>query len=257
MFERIDHLVVAVPDPDAAAADLLGALGLAATGGGRHASGTWNRLVFLGDTYLELIGVWDAARAAAHPIGRAALAKLAGAGAGLATYALATAPGALVTTAAALQAAGSPIGPPIAGHRDRPDGVRVTWTTAIPPDLGPDRPPFLIEHEPTGPEWGPAARAERARAVHPFGGTARLIGIEMAVAAPVRVAGEYASTLGITFSAAADAMPGAREARVRDQQIRLVAEAADAVVPACRVGILADAGARELVDLFGIRFARL
>ena len=36
------------------------ALGLAVTGGGRHElGGTFNRLAFLGDTYLELIGVFD------------------------------------------------------------------------------------------------------------------------------------------------------------------------------------------------------
>ena len=60
MLLGIDHLVIAVPDPDAAAADLEAALGLAATGGGRHErAGTFNRLIFLGDAYLELIGVWD------------------------------------------------------------------------------------------------------------------------------------------------------------------------------------------------------
>ena len=32
----IDHLVIAVPDPDAAAALLEAAIGLAVTGGGRH-----------------------------------------------------------------------------------------------------------------------------------------------------------------------------------------------------------------------------
>ena len=56
----IDHLVIAVPDPDASAAVLAAALGVAVTGGGRHElGGTHNRLAFLGDTYLELIGVFD------------------------------------------------------------------------------------------------------------------------------------------------------------------------------------------------------
>ena len=41
-----------------------GELGIAFTGGGRHeAWGTFNRLAFLGDTYLELIGVFDRALA--------------------------------------------------------------------------------------------------------------------------------------------------------------------------------------------------
>ena len=69
----IDHVVLAVDDPDAAAAELEAKLGLAATGGGRHeALGTFNRLVWLGDSYLELIGVFDrelAARELARPAG--------------------------------------------------------------------------------------------------------------------------------------------------------------------------------------------
>jgi len=71
MLLGIDHLVIAVPDPDAAAADLEAALGIAATGGGRHAqAGTFNRLIFLGDTYLELIGIWDRALALGTRSGR-------------------------------------------------------------------------------------------------------------------------------------------------------------------------------------------
>ena len=66
----IDHLVIAVADPDAASAELEAKLGLAPGGGGRHDRlGTFNRLVSLGDTYLELIGVFDRAAAASSWIG--------------------------------------------------------------------------------------------------------------------------------------------------------------------------------------------
>src|SRR2546425_8217492 len=64
MLLGIDHLAIAVADPDDAATRLERDLGLAATGGGRHdALGTLNRLVWLGDTYLELIGVFERALA--------------------------------------------------------------------------------------------------------------------------------------------------------------------------------------------------
>jgi hypothetical protein len=81
MYLGIDHLVIAVGDPDAAARMLESDLGIAVTGGGRHAgAGTFNRLAFLGDTYLELIGVEDRALTASAdagtPVGRAALALL-------------------------------------------------------------------------------------------------------------------------------------------------------------------------------------
>src|SRR3972149_6864525 len=57
MLLGLDHLVVAVTDPDAAAAELEASVGLTCTGGGRHpAWGTFNRLPRLGDTDVELTG---------------------------------------------------------------------------------------------------------------------------------------------------------------------------------------------------------
>ena len=77
MPSAIDHLVIAVADPDAAARELEAELGIAATGGGEHPGvGTYNRLVFLGDAYLELIGVGDEAAATRWPVGAAALRAL-------------------------------------------------------------------------------------------------------------------------------------------------------------------------------------
>lgn len=281
MLLGIDHLVIAVPDPDAAAADLEEALGLAATGGGRHeGSGTFNRLVFLGDTYLELIGVWDRALASSHPIGAAALAALDAGAPGLVTWAIATDDAR--RDVVALQAAGSLIGNARPGERRRPDGGTVRWRVAFAAPLAVDRPPFLIEHELTGPEWSDEARRARAAFVHPFGGRAQVVGLELAVVRPPAVAAEFARSVGVTFRPAPGSEPGELEARVGEQSIRLVAahtagpaetspsgswrgigsevrsastlEPAD---PTSRVGILATAGERLLVDLCGVRFARL
>lgn len=107
MLLGIDHLVIAVHDPGASAATLEADLGIASTGGGRHeAWGTFNRLAFLGETYLELIGVFDRALVAASgtAVGRAALAMLDAGAEGLATFALATDD--IVGDVARLQAAG-------------------------------------------------------------------------------------------------------------------------------------------------------
>ena len=93
MLLGIDHLVIAVHDPDTSAAALEAELGIAFTGGGRHeAWGTFNRLAFLGDTYVELIGVFDRALVAASgtAVGRATMAVLDSGTEGLATFALAT-----------------------------------------------------------------------------------------------------------------------------------------------------------------------
>jgi len=253
----IDHLVIAVPDPDAAAAELEAALGLAATGGGRHETGTHNRLVFLGDAYLELIGAWDRTLAVAHPIGAAVVRALDAGTPGLVTYALAT-DGAR-REVAALRAAGSAISDALPGSRARPDGIVIGWQCAYPPTVGPADPPFLIEHEMAGPEWGDEARAARASFLHPFGGTARLVGLELAVADPAAVAGRIERTVGVVLPPGPGAVPGDREGAIGEHRLRLVPTSAGGApgVPSARVGIAGTAGPHVLVDLFGVRFARL
>jgi hypothetical protein len=69
---RIDHVLLAVRDLDAAASAVETAYGLGSVPGGRHAGhGTANRIVPLGGgAYLELIGVVDAAEAEGSVLGR-------------------------------------------------------------------------------------------------------------------------------------------------------------------------------------------
>lgn len=68
---EIDHVVVAVPDLDVAAARLADEHGITALEGGRHPGwGTANRIVPLGSCYLELVTVVDQDEAAASVFGR-------------------------------------------------------------------------------------------------------------------------------------------------------------------------------------------
>src|SRR5438552_14924409 len=122
MVTGIDHLVIAVPDLDIAAHELEQGIGLAVTGGGRHpGAGTANRIAFLADgSYLELITIEDGKAAAKRPLGAAVARALAERGGGLAAYALVD--DHLDTTAAELQANGSPTGPVQDGSRVREDG---------------------------------------------------------------------------------------------------------------------------------------
>ncbi len=78
MIRGIDHLVIACPDPDEAAATLESELGIAVTGGGRHpGAGSWNRIAWLADaSYLELIGIDDPGLASKSPVSAAALRAL-------------------------------------------------------------------------------------------------------------------------------------------------------------------------------------
>jgi hypothetical protein len=68
---ELDHVLIAVADLPAAARELETRHGLASIEGGRHQGlGTANRIVPLGETYLELVAVVDEAEAAGSVFGR-------------------------------------------------------------------------------------------------------------------------------------------------------------------------------------------
>jgi Glyoxalase-like domain len=76
---QIDHIVIGVRDLDAAQAQFEDRYGLTTVEGGRHPGwGTANRLVPLGDAYLELVTVVDKAEAASSDFGRWVSAMLDG-----------------------------------------------------------------------------------------------------------------------------------------------------------------------------------
>lgn len=72
---RIDHVLWATHDLDAAAEHFAREYDLHARGGGRHVGmGTHNRIIALGGGYIELIAVADRAEAQASPFGAAVIA---------------------------------------------------------------------------------------------------------------------------------------------------------------------------------------
>lgn len=219
MLLGIDHLVIACPDPDAAAVELERSVGLRAGGGGRHdALGTWNRLVWLGDTYLELIGVFDRGLAEGSWIGAPTVRAL-DAGGGLATWAVAT--DAIDRDVARLTATGSGLAEPMTGERRRPHGAVVRWRLSAGRELGLLRPPFLIEHDSDGAEWTPEDRAARVREVHPAGGPVRLETLELEVTDMAGTIGALMRTTGIGPFRPSLAGGGARDAAIGGQTIRL------------------------------------
>src|SRR3954452_627056 len=87
---RIDHVIYATSDLDAAAARMQSELGLTVVGGGRHEGlGTHNRIVPLGGGYLELLAVADPAEAASSDLGRALERRIEQAGDALLGWAVA------------------------------------------------------------------------------------------------------------------------------------------------------------------------
>jgi Glyoxalase-like domain len=66
-----DHLIVPARDLDGLAQSMLEEHGLASVPGGRHPGhGTANRIIPLGEDYIELMGVVNRGEAAASPMGR-------------------------------------------------------------------------------------------------------------------------------------------------------------------------------------------
>ena len=86
---RIDHVIYATRDLDVAAVRIESELGVQVVAGGRHEGlGTHNRIVPLGDGYLELLAVCDAEEAARSALGSALQARLEQAGDGLMAWAV-------------------------------------------------------------------------------------------------------------------------------------------------------------------------
>ena len=246
MISAIDHVIIGVADPDAAAAELTQQLGLDFSTGGRHAStGTFNRIAFLGESFLELMGVEDAALAAESPFGASALRAIE-AGGGLCSYALLDDD--IEVTVDALRAGGSGIGPVAHGSRRRPDGEVVEFWLAMPERLGPDAPPFLIKHAYVGTEWGIEALAARRATSHPIGSPAILARLDLATPDPAGLAADYAAQLGLEFWAVADLAV----CTIGPHTIRLV-PSREMEVPAIVV-IGAAVETPRTVEALGIRF---
>lgn len=76
---KLDHVLIAVPDLAAAAQEIEAHHGLSSIEGGRHpAWGTANRIVPLGDSYLELVTVADSALASGSAFGRWVMSGVSG-----------------------------------------------------------------------------------------------------------------------------------------------------------------------------------
>jgi hypothetical protein len=162
-MKQIDHVVRAVPDLDRAATRLLDRYGLASIPGGRHPGwGTGNRLIPLGNAYLELISVVDPAEAEQTAFGQRMLERFAR---GEQWFAVCLADDYLDATATRLDLAIE------FGSRVLPDGDVVRWRSAglddpkrepwlpffiewdVPPDLHPGRAAVTHRVAATGIAW--------------------------------------------------------------------------------------------------------
>lgn len=116
---RLDHLGYAVRDLDEAAVRFREESGLDSVVGGRHVGfGTANRIVPLGDQYIEIVGVVDEAEAEGSAFGRSVLDRAADGGGWLV----------IVVTTDDVDAEAARLGLEVSsGLRQRPDGSEVRW----------------------------------------------------------------------------------------------------------------------------------
>ncbi len=172
-------------------------------------------MIWLGDAYLELVGVFDAQLASRSWLGRPVLATLERGG-GLVTWAIAVSS---LDDALRWAPPDADLVGPIDGERLRDDRQVVRWRLARPDTVAPTA-PFLIEHDVTAAEWTPAERDARRDEQHPLGGRARLAGLEVETASPAVAAGRIRRLLAASVEPA-----GRATVRVRlgQQEVRFTA----------------------------------
>ncbi len=138
-----------VTDLEAARAHFLDSYGLQSLAGGEHPTGTANRIIPLGRTYIELIAVVDPAKAAKSARSRR-IGEAAQAGRPFATWAARTEE--LSRLREIYRGRGWELPPVNPGSRTRPDGVTLEWNSQeLVPAAEPSVLPFLIEwHVPAG-----------------------------------------------------------------------------------------------------------
>jgi catechol 2,3-dioxygenase-like lactoylglutathione lyase family enzyme len=180
MLTAIDHLVIVVPELEAAIRDY-NACGFTVVRGGRHNVGTHNALIAFEDgSYIELIAFLNPV--AGHRW-YTALEK----GGGLVDFCMQT--NNLAADADAMRRAGVAIGMPIPMTRERPDGYRLRWILSIPEPPLNRVVPFLIKDETPRVERVPRERAHR-------NGITGILSLTVAVEDPGATSVPYTSVLG-------------------------------------------------------------
>ena len=203
MLTALDHIIIGVHDLDAAAHTFGHGLGLFPSGGGVHPSGgTANRIIVVGDTYLELITI-DRPAEAQESI-RERLAK----GEGYLNFVLAS--NDIEADCQAMRQRGVALLGPTPGSLRAADGRSRAWVRADieRPDLT-QRYPFLIQHDSVGEERRQRLAGWSTPPEHPLGAR-KVLSVTLAVEGLAEAGSRFSHIYGLQparpFSAASQGM---------------------------------------------------
>ncbi|HLH61518.1 MAG TPA: VOC family protein [Ktedonobacteraceae bacterium] len=193
MLTGLDHIIIGVHDLEQAAQVFRQKLGLAVSGGGIHPSGgTANRIIVIGDTYIELIAVNKPEEASPRILER--LAK----GEGYLNFVLTSDD--IEADSTAMKERGITIFGPTPGELRSADGRSRGWQRADIeiPELA-QRYPFIIQHDSTGEERRFRLAGWQTPPRHPLGAT-QVLSTTIAVADPGEAARRFQHIYGLSPS---------------------------------------------------------
>lgn len=194
MFTGIDHIIIGVRDVAAATRTFEQDLGLRASGGGVHpVGGTANRVIVIGDTYLELITVVKPEEAQESLRQRLEQAE------GYFNCVLAS--DALEADCQAMRRRGIPVIGPAEGTLRTGEGRERSWLRADIeiPDMV-QRYPFLIQHDSRGEERRQRLAGWTTPPEHPLGAVG-VHSVTLAVADLAEASSRFAHIYGLQPSA--------------------------------------------------------
>jgi glyoxalase-like protein len=194
MLTSLDHIIIGAHNLAEAAQTFQDKLGLVPSGGGIHPlGGTANRIVVIGDTYLELITIDRPAEA--HASIRQRLAK----GEGYLNFVLSSDD--LVADSQAIKQRGMALLGPTPGELRSGDGRARGWMSAhVEQAILAQHYPFIIQHDSTGQERRQRLAGWSTPPEHPLGVTS-VLSVTLAVADLAEASQRFAHIYGLQPSA--------------------------------------------------------
>ena len=200
MFTSLDHIIIGVHNLEEAARVFGDRLGLVPSGGGIHPSGgTANRIVVIGDTYLELLAIDRPGEA------QESLRRRLEQGQGYLNFVLASDD--IDADSQAIRQRGVELNGPVAGSLRSADGRERRWmrTDIERPEMV-QRYPFIIQHDSVGEERRRRLAGWSTPPEHPLG-VSKVLSITRAVADLAEASSRFAHVYGLQpsepFAAAA------------------------------------------------------